>query len=297
MTAPVSERMKRFIPDGAKLYRAAGCAECGGTGYRGRLAVMEVLLVDAELERLIGAGDSAEKVLEGAHAAGMRSLFDAGIEHVLNGTTDIEELLRVLEVPLEQPVRGGPAVDRRVASKTPPVAPSLRTPLSSTLSSPRTHTPARGHAPAPSASFLPEDVLELVDDGSAPGLSKRAGKHTILLVEDEESLRLVLRDLLEREGYTIVEAADGVQALEEIDRSAPDIVVLDLNLPRLDGYGVLSNLRSKAATAHLPVVVLTAKGDEDSEVKVFEIGADDFLTKPFRPRALSARVKALLRRS
>src|SRR6185295_3313526 len=168
---------------------------------------------------------------------------------------------------------------------------SLRTPLSSTLSSPRTHTPARGHAPAPSASFLPEDVLELVDDGSAPGLSKRAGKHTILLVEDEESLRLVLRDLLEREGYTIVEAADGVQALDEIDRSAPDAVVLDLNLPRLDGYGILSHIRARAATANLPVLVLTAKADEDNEVRVFEIGANDFITKPFRPKALSARIK------
>ena len=71
----------------------------------------------------------------------------------------------------------------------------------------------------------------------------------MLLVEDEEPLRRVLRDLLEREGFTVVEAADGVQALDEVDRSAPDVLVLDLNLPRLDGYGVLSHLRARPSTA------------------------------------------------
>ena len=106
----------------------------------------------------------------------------------------------------------------------------------------------------------------------------------------------MLRDLLEREGFTVIEASDGVHALDEVDRGAPDIMVLDLNLPRLDGYGVLSHLRARQATAALPVIVLTAKGDEDSEVRVFEYGANDFLTKPFRPRALSARINALLGR-
>src|SRR5256884_6009026 len=91
-----------------------------------------------------------------------------------------------------------------------------------------------------------------------------------------------MRDLLERDGYDVAEARDGVQALDQIDRVGPDIIVLDLNLPGLDGYGVLSHLRSRPATASIPVIVLTAKGDEDNEVRVFELGADDFLTKPFR---------------
>src|SRR5438132_7741737 len=86
------------------------------------------------------------------------------------------------------------------------------------------------------------------------------------------------------------------QALDQIDRVGPDIIVLDLNMPGLDGYGVLSHLRSRPATADIPVIVLTAKGDEDNEVRVFELGADDFLTKPFRARALSARLEAVLGR-
>ena len=118
----------------------------------------------------------------------------------------------------------------------------------------------------------------------------------ILIADDEDSLRRVVKDLLERDGYIVTEARDGVQALDQVDRVGPDIIVLDLNLPGLDGYGVLSHLRSRPATANIPVIVLTAKGDEDNEVRVFELGADDFLTKPFRARALSARLEAVLGR-
>jgi DNA-binding response OmpR family regulator len=118
----------------------------------------------------------------------------------------------------------------------------------------------------------------------------------VLLVEDEEQLRRVMKDLLQREGYTVAEARDGIQALDEVDRHAPDVIILDLNLPGLDGYGVLAQLRSRPATKEIPVMVLTAKGDEDNEVRVFELGADDFVTKPFRARALTARLEAVLGR-
>jgi DNA-binding response OmpR family regulator len=140
--------------------------------------------------------------------------------------------------------------------------------------------------------------LELVDDPSAPenGALARGRGTKVLLVEDEEQLRRVMKDLLERDGYIVSEARDGIQALDQVDRHAPDIIVLDLNLPGLDGYSVLQQLRSRAGTRTIPVMVLTAKGDEDNEVRVFELGADDFITKPFRARALSARLEAVLGR-
>lgn len=118
----------------------------------------------------------------------------------------------------------------------------------------------------------------------------------VLLVEDEEPLRRVLKGALEREGFTVLEAGDGVQALDVIERGAPEIVVLDLNLPVLDGFGVLARLRTRAATATLPVIVLTANGDSESETRGFALGADEFLTKPFRSSALTARLRALLAR-
>ena len=230
------------------------------------------------------------------------------MSHVRNGTTSIDELLRVLEMPSDQTDRASVAQARRavadggvVEADAPVPTPAPRaTPGASPLGdiTPADLVPPSGpasvktlHAPPPPTNF-DSASFQLLDEGSANnGKSKK-----VLLVEDEDALRRVMKDLLEREGFTVFEAADGVKALDEIDRAGPDIVVLDLNLPRLDGYGVLSHLRSRPATADLPVIVLTAKGDEDSEVRVFEYGASDYLTKPFRPRALSARLHSLLGR-
>jgi type IV pilus assembly protein PilB len=281
-TVPVAERVRRWLPHGMTLYNAVGCAECSQTGYRGRMAVIEVLSANADIERLIAEGATADAIAESARSAGMKTLWDSGIEHVRAGDTSVDELLRVIEPPTEVPVRrpqprrdrdGEPAGSR---SDERGRAPS--------------HTPSRNGATK--STSLPDEALQLLDDMFDESFNARK---TVLLVEDEEPLRRVLRDLLEREGFTVVEAADGVQALDEVDRSAPDVLVLDLNLPRLDGYGVLGHLRARPSTAKLPVIVLTAKGDEDNEVRVFETGANDFLTKPFRPRALGARLRALLK--
>ena len=277
MTEELAPKLKRFFPSTDGLFRAVGCKECGNTGYRGRLAIMEILVTHGEVERRISAGESTERIADAAKQGGMRTMWDSGVEHVLSGETDIDEVLRVVEVPAELEKRG--ASTTRTSSSGPSAAP-----VATPISSPAVRPPLR--------SFLPDEVLELLDE--ADGASRSGVRHTVLLVEDEDQLRGVLRDLLEREGFTVVEARDGVQALDEIDRSAPDAMVLDLNLPKIDGYQVLSHIRARPATASIPVLVLTAREDEDSEVKVFESGANDFITKPFRPRALSARLKALL---
>jgi len=280
-TEPVTERLRRWLPAGMTLYNAVGCPECSQTGYSGRMAVMEVLTADSDIERLISSGATADMVAEAARAAGMKTLWDSGVDHVRSGETSIDELLRVVEPLVETPVRRPPP-PRDHASDS-------NRPRSDAPGRANTHTPQRNAAVK---QALPDEALQLLDDLFDETFN---GKKTVLLVEDEEPLRRVLRDLLEREGFTVVEAADGVAALDEVDRSAPDVLVLDLNLPRLDGYGVLSHLRARPSTAKLPVLVLTAKGDEENEVRVFETGANDFLTKPFRPRALSARLRALLK--
>jgi len=290
-SAPVAERLARWIPAGTTLYEAAGCNECGNTGYRGRLALMEVLLADDEVERRIAAGDTTDKVVEAARMGGLRSLWESGIDHVIAGATDLEELLRVVEAPPDQPtsrhaVRAEP---RHLSAASP--APARPTPLAA--EPPTSVQPTSASVSPLDVPVLKGDAFELLDGISSD--SRPGGRSTVLLVEDEASLRLVLRDLLERDGFHVVEAGDGIAALDEIDRHPPDAVVLDLNLPLLDGYAVLARLRARPATYELPVIVLTAKGDEDNEVRVFELGANDFLTKPFRPRALTARLRALLR--
>jgi two-component system response regulator MtrA len=117
----------------------------------------------------------------------------------------------------------------------------------------------------------------------------------ILLVEDHEDLAFGLRTALENEGFEIEIAADGSSGLERARAGGADLVVLDLMLPRLDGYRVLRALR--AERQDLPVLVLTAKGEEANKVQAFSIGADDYVTKPFGVLELIARVKALLRRA
>jgi type II secretory ATPase GspE/PulE/Tfp pilus assembly ATPase PilB-like protein/ActR/RegA family two-component response regulator len=294
----VPDRMKKYFPEQGTLYRAVGCPECSMTGYRGRLAIEEVLSATDEVERRIAGNESVERINDAAREGGMRSLWESGVQHVRQGETTIEELLRVLEAPQEQPAqRSGPA-PRVTTGEVPAIgrmsgtAPApVHDDEGPSVPSPGSRRSSTRHS-APSAPLFTGDSFELVDDGKA----KRAAAKRVLLVEDEESLRRVMKDLLEREGFVVHEAGDGVIALDEVDRLAPDLVVLDLNLPRLDGYGVLSHLRARPATQRLPVIVLTAKGDEESEVRVFEYGASDFLTKPFRARALSARIHSLLDR-
>ena len=270
---PLPQYMLRYVPEKTALYKPVGCKECANTGYRGRFAITEILVMTTELEGLIGAGATADKITVAARAQGMRSLFESGLRHLLKGHTSVEELLRVTDIPQEH-MRD--AVGH----------PSKGKPLG-------TVTSAGGDAavqanPGEPAFDLIDEPLDLSDDAD--------GKGTILLVEDEDQLRRVMKDLLEREGYAIVEAADGVEALEQVDRHNPDVILLDLNLPGMDGYGVLQHLRSRPGTVNVPIIVLTAKGDEDNEVRVLKLGADDFLTKPFRARALSARLESVISR-
>jgi DNA-binding response OmpR family regulator len=116
---------------------------------------------------------------------------------------------------------------------------------------------------------------------------------TILLVEDAADLAQVVMRELEAAGYTVAHAADGVAALELHEREQPALVILDWMLPRLDGLAVLRRIRQSAAT---PVLMLTARSEETDRVVGLEVGADDYLTKPFSTRELIARVRALLRR-
>jgi len=115
----------------------------------------------------------------------------------------------------------------------------------------------------------------------------------ILLVEDDETLQVAIRYNLERAGYEITVAGDGETALETASTLRPDAVILDIMLPGLDGFEVCRRLRAQSA---VPILILTARDDEFDRVLGLELGADDYLTKPFSMRELVARVKALLRR-
>jgi len=120
---------------------------------------------------------------------------------------------------------------------------------------------------------------------------------TILVVEDEPRIAALARDYLEHAGFTVLISRDGADGLRQLKIRRPDLVVLDLGLPGMDGLDVTREIRRDTDHASLPIVILTARDDEVDRVLGLELGADDYITKPFSPRELVARVRAVLRRS
>ncbi|HEY65944.1 MAG TPA: response regulator [Caldilineae bacterium] len=119
---------------------------------------------------------------------------------------------------------------------------------------------------------------------------------TILVVDDEPDVQQLLNLILTRAGYQVSTANDGIEALSEVGRTPPDLILLDIMMPGMDGYEVLQRLRSDPATAHIPVIILSAKGDVQDRVKGLRLGADDYIPKPADPNELIARVEAVLAR-
>ena len=133
--------------------------------------------------------------------------------------------------------------------------------------------------------------------GSDSETPETALPRTILVVEDEKEIRDLLAHYLRKEGFTPLLASDGETAILKVRKEKPDLVLLDILLPKADGLEVLRAIRSDESIGRTPVVMLTAKGDETDRVVGLELGADDYIPKPFSPREVVARIKAILRRS
>lgn len=121
-------------------------------------------------------------------------------------------------------------------------------------------------------------------------------KETILIVDDEEDILELIKFNLKNEGYNILQAMTGEEAIKIARQSGPDLMVLDLMLPGIDGLEVTRHLKNNDATMDIPIVMLTAKGEESDIVTGLELGANDYMSKPFSPRELTARIRAILRR-
>lgn len=119
---------------------------------------------------------------------------------------------------------------------------------------------------------------------------------TILIVEDENDIAQLVKIYLEKEGFHTLRAKTGIEAQKLVSSDDPDLLILDLMLPEMDGLEVCKSLRNKPDTALIPIIMLTAKAEESDTIVGLELGADDYVTKPFSPKSLVARVKALFRR-
>ncbi|MFQ5551121.1 MAG: response regulator, partial [Gemmatimonadales bacterium] len=217
---------------------------------------------------------------DAARASGMTVMRESGLDLVNAGVTTLAELDRVLGEEIEAEPDDGASFTVELPAWAAPAAssrPSVAVPQA---------------APQTAPQSLPPQI-QRVTGAMPPEDNRRA-----LIVDDDATTRAVTRALLSTEGFAIAEAADGTDAVKALKADPVwDLVVLDLDMPLLDGRDVLRIIRSSPSTAALPVVVLTGTPDERAEFQVLELGADDYIRKPIDAPQFLGRVRAVLRRA
>ncbi|MFA6093078.1 MAG: type II/IV secretion system protein [Elusimicrobiota bacterium] len=244
-----------------------GCMKCDFQGYKGRLPIIELLEVDAALRARISAGDDENAIREnGLASRALQPLTQDAVWRVSTGETSIVEVLPYLDARSSVPVLKAQA--------------SL---AAQTAVSPVAQVPAVPVARAP-----------VVPAAQVPAGPK--GRRRVLVADDDTVVRVLMRQILSKEGFEVEEACDGAQALEKLAARPPDLLLCDLNMPKVDGWGVIRGVREKLGQAALPIVVMTAEADDRSQELALKLGADDYIVKPSRPVLVLARIQGLFRR-
>ncbi len=273
---------------------AKGCPQCGFTGYRGRAAIQETLTIDASIAGSIASGAAVDALVRAGQRYGMRTLWQAGLRRVWVGETSYDELGRVVDEPA---IAIEPAAPRPAATAPAP---------------PRASAPSRVPAkpvppPPPKPKPAPPPVADEAPAAAAPAPAATAAEPAehpatpekpplVLIADDDPAMRVLVITIMKAQGFEVAEAVDGLDALDQAQRLSPAIMLLDVDMPRLDGFGVLEALRRRLAGRAVPVVVVTVHDDPATEARCIELGAEDYLTKPIQPSSLVVRVRAVLRR-
>ena len=304
---PDPEALERahLTADGHVFERGRGCQACRETGFNGRLGVYEILPISPKMRKLIEtrATDSAMRMQ--ARADGMVTLPEHAGTRLLANVTTIDEVMRVID--LGEDTLHCPAC-RTPVEETFNVCPGCKTAL-------RTRCAACGDQMQPGWQVCPHcaspaSSVGLVSTIAAPATrrsavpapptaSAPAQHYAALVVDDQPDMRLLVTSALERSGLpvSVTTASSGAEALERVQRELPDLVILDVMMPEMDGFAVCEALRANVRTAFIPILMLTALDDADSRTHGFLAGTDDYLSKPFSRVELSARVRRLLQRS
>jgi type IV pilus assembly protein PilB len=254
------------LPAQAKWVAGPGCPECKQAGYKGRLAIHELLVVNEEVRDMITKRAPEHAIRSAARRAGMRTLLEDGIAKAAQGFTTLDEVVRV-------------AAGEDAAPQDDPAA-------TRTNSQPVAEEPTRRK---------PVQALPSMDEGADFG--GPPGNERVLVVEDSGTILKVVKYFLELEGFQVLEAQDGNIGLEVARREQPNVIVTDFNMPGMDGVTMVKALRADASTREIPILMLTSEDSVESETRALAGGADDYIVKPVEPRRLAARVKALLARS
>lgn len=244
-----------------KFFKSKGCQSCDFTGYKGRLGLYEILILDKVVKEKIMQGATSTEIEREAIKQGFKTFTNTALEFISAGMTDYNEISRVISLSDKHEV----SIEANIAQPD---------------------------------NLSEEEIVKHFPRSRPEKKEKNDQKYKILVVEDDTIMRKLITRVLQKEGsYEVEEAANGRIALKMMESEIPDLVLLDLMMPVMDGFDVLKNVRSDKNLKNLPVIVLTALNDKVSHLKSLERGGDDFLTKPFDNNILLAHVEALFRRA
>jgi type IV pilus assembly protein PilB len=249
----------RVSPKHPGYRRGEGCPACRQSGYAGRVGIYEIVPISGPIARLIESGAAESAVRQQARIEGFSTLTQDATQKLLGGMTTGEEILRVVQI----------APNERQCEA-----------CQKTFADGQTKCPHCG-----------------ATAGTAAAATSRSFK--ALVVDDNADIRAIVRAVLQSAnlGLSVVTAQDGIEAIELATAERPDIVILDISMPDMDGFEVCRRLRADDRTAATPVLMLTANGGEAHVTTGFGVGADDYVVKPFRREELVARVRRILERT
>jgi type II secretory ATPase GspE/PulE/Tfp pilus assembly ATPase PilB-like protein/FixJ family two-component response regulator len=293
VSAEASDEQLRLLHlerEGLSLRRGAGCPACRQSGYSGRVGVYEVLPISPTIGTLIEGGGGESAIRRQARSEGCRLLIDDAREKVRAAITTPDEVLRVIRLnegqaycpSCKMEVADDYAVCPRCATRLQAKCQKCEKPL------------AAGWSACPYCGANVEGRESVGGMGLAAERTFKA-----LVVDDEAAIRHIERLMLEEAGLrlAVVTAQDGAEALALAALERPDVVVLDLGMPDMDGIEVCRRLRADSSTAFVPVIMVTAYGDLERRAAAFEAGVDDYIVKPFERRDLVARIRRMLERT
>ncbi len=253
---PDAELAERLgIPDGVTLYEKTGCKQCMNIGYKGRMGIHEVMYMNDRLRKLISRGATERELMQAAREEDMLTLFEDGLSKALAGQTSLQEVMRVCTVP------EGFLLHEHL-----------------------------------------DDHLQMLSYGEVQRRRDKAHaqyavsteQQTVLVVDDSSSVRNLVEFILDADGYRVIQAEDGQQAWNLLQRVKPNLVLTDCEMPNMSGMELLKQMREQERFDNVPVIMLTARRSEEDEVMGLKAGADDYIVKPVEPLKLQARIRKTL---
>ncbi|MBN1833626.1 MAG: type II/IV secretion system protein [Deltaproteobacteria bacterium] len=258
LSAQILKRLPPHIKENkeAVFWKGVGCEACRYTGYSGRLGIFEVLKITPSLREAMGSGASTLDIKRLAEKDGFRTMGMDGLDKALKGLTTIEEVFRVAP-PDYEGIFDEPVREKAYSEKD-------------------RDEVMRSEEPVPSLTSIKPNK--------------------ILVADDNQIILKLVRHILEADGHLVISAEDGLKALRLAMQEKPDLIVTDYLMPKLNGIELIEKLKARLSSRYIPIIMLTAKEDEDFQNKGIKAGADDYMTKPLNAREFLAKANRLMSR-